>query len=230
MKVLATSDLHGNLADLNVEGIDLVIIAGDFMKQNGFGKWHMYDQKKWLCKKLFPLVENHPTTQFVAVPGNHDLCTYEKFTSKFPDLDWNIQWPTNFQMLVDEFREVGGLKIYGTPWVPIISYMWAYEAEHDELVKCFSKIPEDLDILITHSPPHIPGFPIDRSLQFGGYEAFGSNELAQAIYEKRPRYVFCGHIHSGLHDGVQFENSQIYNVSRVDENYEIAYAPKVIEI
>lgn len=230
MKVLATSDLHGNFADLNFEGIDLVVIAGDFMMQNGFGKWHMHDQKKWLYKTLFPLVEKHPTTQFVAVPGNHDLCAYEKFTSKFPDLDWHIQWPTNFQMLVDEFREIGGLKIYGTPWVPIISYRWAYEAEHDELVKHFSKIPKDLDILITHSPPHIPEFLIDRSLQFGGYEAFGSNELAQAIYEKHPRYVFCGHIHSGIHDTVKFEKSIIYNVSRVDENYEIAYAPCVIDI
>ena len=43
MKILATSDLHGNLKDLNFEGIDLVLFTGDFMEQKGFGKWRMQD-------------------------------------------------------------------------------------------------------------------------------------------------------------------------------------------
>ena len=74
MKVLATSDLHGNLNDLNFESADIVLIAGDFMEQKGFGKWRMQDQKKWLYEKFFPLVEKHANVHFVAVPGNHDLC------------------------------------------------------------------------------------------------------------------------------------------------------------
>lgn len=229
-KILATSDLHGNLDDLNFEGVDLVLIAGDFMEQRGFGKWHMQDQKKWLYGKLFPLVEKHSEVEFAAVPGNHDLCLDARLTSKFRDVNWSIQWPKNFHLLRDQEIELCGLKIYGTPWVPVISMLWAYEGEHDALVKRFSKIPSGLDVLLTHSPPHVPESCIDRSMQFGGYEAFGSNELAQAIYEKKPRYAFCGHIHSGLHDEVLFEDSKIYNVSRVDENYEIAYEPTVIEI
>lgn len=108
--------------------------------------------------------------------------------------------------------------------------IWAYEAEHDALVKKFSKIPANLDILLTHTPPHIPDSCIDRSMQWGGYEAFGSSELAQAIFEKQPRNLFCGHIHSGTHDEVMFEGCKCYNVSRVDENYEIAYEPAVVEI
>lgn len=230
MKVLATSDLHGNLNDLSFEGIDLVLFAGDFMEQKGFGKWRMQDQKKWLYDKLFPLVEKYPKTHFIATPGNHDLCLDSRLTSKFRDANWNIQWPSNFYLLIDEAIELGGLKIYGTPWVPVISLCWAYEAEHDMLVRKFSKIPANLDILLTHTPPHIPESNIDRSMDFGGYEAFGSNELAQAIFEKHPRNVFCGHIHSGLHGGVSFERSMVYNVSRVDENYEIAYEPEILEI
>ena len=34
----------------------------------------------------------------------------------------------------------------------------------------------------------------------------------------------------GLHGGVDFEASRIYNVSRLDENYEIAYEPTWVEV
>lgn len=39
-----------------------------------------------------------------------------------------------------------------------------------------------------------------------------------------------GHIHTGLHGGVDFEGSRIYNVSRLDERYEIAYDPTWVDI
>ena len=72
----------------------------------------------------------------------------------------------------------------------------------------------------------IPG---NRSLQTDS-EHFGSSELTEAIIEKRPRLVFCGHIHTGQHGGVDFESTSIYNVSRLDERYEIAYEPTLVDI
>ena len=86
-----------------------------------------------------------------------------------------------------------------------------------------------LDVLVTHSPPRIPGSDVDRSIQMDS-EHFGSHELAEAIFEKQPRFVFCGHIHTGLHGGVAFGSSRIYNVSRLDENYEVAYEPTWVEV
>ena len=70
---------------------------------------------------------------------------------------------------------------------------------------------------------------VDRSLQTNS-EHFGSHELTEAIINKRPRFVFCGHIHTGLHGGVDFESCRIYNVSRLDERYEIAYEPTWVEV
>ena len=55
-------------------------------------------------------------------------------------------------------------------------------------------------------------------------------ELTEAIMEKRPRFVFCGHIHTGQHGGVDLEGSRIYNVSRLDERYEIAYEPTWVDV
>ena len=229
MKIFATSDLHGQLEGLNPTGYDLVIIAGDIAPLKGFTKWNMYDQKKWIQKKFVSWMESYPNTQFVFVPGNHDLSLEHERTCRMSGFDWSIRLPENAHMLYDSGIELLGLKIYGTPWVPIISYMWAFEAEHDKLVKKFSKIPYDLDILITHAPPHISNCVLDYSLQTGN-GPFGSNELTQALYDKQPRMCFCGHIHSGDHSPFKFDNCTIYNVSRIDECYEIAYEPTIVEV
>jgi Icc-related predicted phosphoesterase len=231
MKILATSDLHGNLSDLNFDNIDIVVIAGDFAELKGGGKWHWYDQKKWINKKFIPMVEKHPSTQFCIVPGNHDMIFDQHYINAYPDINFNVHFPQNVHLLIDKLIEINGIKIYGTPWIPIISYRWAFESSNEKLKYKFGMIPDNVDILITHTPPHISNdCLIDRSIQWGGLEAFGSTELAQAIFEKSPKYVFCGHIHSGTHECVNFNNSKIFNVSRVDERYEIAYEPTIIEI
>ncbi len=230
-KIIATSDLHGNLEGLDFADCDIAVIAGDFAELRGGGKWHWNDQKKWIQKKFIPFIKSFPKTQFCIVPGNHDMVMDSEKTGLFPDMNFEIEWPENAHVLVDRLVEINGLKIYGTPWIPIISYRWAFESESEKLKEKFSMIPNRVDILITHTPPHIDNdCCLDRSLQWGGIEAFGSAELANAIFEKNPRYVFCGHIHSGTHAVVHFNESRIFNVSRVDERYEIAYDPTVLEI
>ena len=229
MKLVCTSDLHGNLNQLDFRNCDLVIIAGDFSKTFGFKKWHIYEQMKWIKNKFIPFLSSYHNTKFVVIPGNHDLCFDLNRTFVWQDLNWTIHWPENVSFLLDSYVEVNGLKIYGTPWVPIISYNWAFEGNHNVLLEKFRKIPENLDILITHTPPRILDFKLDYSEQTKR-GPFGSSELAQVIFEKKPKYVFCGHIHSGNHNLVEFEGSKIYNVSRLDENYEIAYKPLYLEI
>ena len=144
-------------------------------------------------------------------------------------IDWKYEFSPNVHFLGDAGTEIGGVRFYGTPWVPIISYSWAFEGESDTLKRWFSKIPLGLDVLVAHSPPRIPGSDVDRSLQTDS-EHFGSSALTEAIVEKCPRLVFCGHIHTGEHGGVDFESSRVYNVSRLDERYEIAYEPTWVEI
>ena len=92
--------------------------------------------------------------------------------------------------------------------------------------------PKGADVVVLAgdiAPLRIHGSDVDRSLQTDS-EHFGSQELTEAIMEKRPRSVFCGHIHTGLHGGVDFEGSRIYNVSRLGERYEITYEPTWVEV
>ena len=228
MKIMATSDLHGNLEGLDPKGADVVVLAGDVAPLRGRGPWHINDQKKWINKKFREWTASHPDIQFVVIPGNHDFYLIAHILFKEQGIDWEYEFSPNVHFLGDRGTEIDGVKFYGTPWVPIISYSWAFEVEPDTLKGWFAKIPTGLDVLVTHSPLRIPGSDVDRSLQTDS-EHFGSPELTEAIMEKHPRLVFCG-IHSGQHGRVDFEGSRIYNVSRLDERYEIAYEPTWVEV
>jgi Icc-related predicted phosphoesterase len=230
MKIFATSDLHGILYDLDPSGADVVVIAGDFAKLNRLDMLGFHDQKKWVDERFIPWTQKYTEIEFVVVPGNHDVIFDRAKAGLFPEMNFNVKFPKNVHLLLNEGIEIQGVSFYGTPNIPIINYRWAFESNGKTMKDSFSKIPENVDVLVTHSPPRIQGKFIDTSLQWGGTEFFGSYELADAILEKSPRFVFCGHIHSGSHEPCEFGKSMIYNVARVDENYEIAYPPVVVEV
>ena len=221
--------MHGMLDGLDPRGCEICVIAGDFSEQTGFGHGAMKEQRDWIHDEFFEWTGRFSDTTFIVVAGNHDLCLDPVMTSRYSGENWKIEWPSNVKYLHDSGVEVSGLKFYGTPWVPIINYMWAFEGERDKLKKQFSAIPENVDILVTHSPPRLPGYLGDVSLEFGAdSDKFGSSELADAIFKKKPRRVFCGHIHSGSHNPFMFGDTVVQNVSRVNESYEVTYEPAVI--
>ena len=160
------------------------------------------------------------------IPGNHDLFAQRN------DVPTKVVWPSNAHFIIDKVVDVKGLRIAGSSWIPPISGRWAFETrDESDLAKRFAWIPEGVDILITHTPPFVESWDVDVSLQTQSPH-FGSRTLTETIARVKPRFVFCGHIHTGdhrVHDIVH-ENGQItkiYNVSRLDEDYAIAYEPQV---
>ena len=231
MKILASSDMHGYLEGISLEGIDIALFAGDIAPLKGHGPWHVYDQVKWMRTTFKAWYEQWPDVEIVFVPGNHDFfpIAKERFGDVLRGKDLSLGLAPNVHMLVDNAVEVKGLKIYGTPWVPVISHSWAFEAENDILSNKFKKIPEGLDILLTHTPPRYNY--VDVSLEYGlSAERYGSTALATAVFIKKPKMHFCGHIHSGDHQMNVLGDTQVWNVSRVDESYNIAYDPVIIDL
>lgn len=231
MKILATSDTHGNLDKLDLTGIDLALFAGDVAPLRGMSSWDVYDQLKWMNTEFFGFCETWKDAKIVFVPGNHDFFPLikERFGYKLHGKNLNLVLAPNATMLIDKLIEVDGLKIYGSPWVPIISYRWAFEAESDKLRERFSLIPNDIDVLITHTPPRFNKLGV--SLEYGlESENFGCSELADEILKKKPKMCFCGHIHSGDHQMNSLGSSEVWNVARVNESYDIAYEPTIIEL
>src|SRR4051812_8408571 len=125
IKIVAISDLHGNLPENYVPPCSLLLIAGDICpspRLSAHGEWMSLEEKalwqsKWLREKFGPWLEKQPVKKTVAVWGNHDWIgqVAPHLTPK------SISW----QMLTDEYTEVFGFKIYGSPWQPVF-FDWAF--------------------------------------------------------------------------------------------------------
>jgi len=227
MKIYVVSDLHGNLEGLDPKDADIIVVAGDVAPIKGWGVWHVNDQVKWINKRFATWCDKYPDAEIVLIPGNHDLFAQRK------DVPTRPAFAKNVHFLVDGIVEIKGLRFAGSPWIPPISGKWAYEtANEDELARRFAWIPEGVDVLVTHTPPFVEGWDIDVSLQTQSPH-FGSRALTDVIRRVKPKLVFCGHIHTGdhrVHDLVHADGSitKLYNVSRLNEDYCVAYEPLVV--
>lgn len=94
--------------------------------------------------------------------------------------------------LEDSQIEIYGIKIYGSPWQPEFGN-WAFNLPRgEECLKKWNQIPDDTDILLTHTPPIGHG-----DLVCSGIRA-GCVELLSTVQQRvKPRYHVFGHIHEG---------------------------------
>ena len=67
MRIMAISDLHGNLEGLDPAGADVVVLAGDIAPLRGRGPWHINDQKKWINKRFREWMASYPDMKMLFV-------------------------------------------------------------------------------------------------------------------------------------------------------------------
>lgn len=134
------------------------------------------------------------------------------------------QYLTNCIYLEDSGVELYGVKLYGTPWQPEFGN-WAFNLKRGE--ECLSKwknIPNDVDILITHTPPLGHGDLVCSGIRAGCVELL--NTVQQRV---QPKYHVFGHIHEGY--GVTSDGKIIYiNASTCDINYIPKNLPIVFDV
>lgn len=202
MKIVVTSDIHGQIKNLSIPECDILLIAGDI---GDYGK-QIYKDANWLEYDFNPWLKKQPAKHIVMTPGNHDV-VFDYALSLVPKLDCHV--------LIDKFIEVEGIKIYGSPWSREF-YNWGFNLPEDKLALAWEKIPEGLDFLLVHSPPYgifdetqHPHYPSNR---------IGSPSLLERIKKVRPKYVIFGHNHGqpGVmeEDGITFINATLLDDSR----------------
>jgi Icc-related predicted phosphoesterase len=136
----------------------------------------------------------------------------------------------SIHILIDKTIEINGIKIHGSPITPFF-FDWSWNRfRGPDIKKHWDLIPDDVQILVTHGPPH---GTLDVVYQADGVtprERAGCADLEEAIrlrLRKLRLHVF-GHIHcsSGMDvkDGVTYVNASI-----CDEAYYPANEPRVIE-
>lgn len=197
------SDLHGYFP--NMEGGDLLIIAGDLTEQDTTRDLELFSH--WLDRQDYE--------KKVFIGGNHDnllskICSYEAKEVVY---------------LFDDGTDFCGLKIWGSPWVKSFHGMnprcKAFTVGTEEgLASSWDRIPEETDILITHCAP----FGIfDKN---GRGDHVGSPSLRNAVLNRiKPLLHVFGNIHEWGGSRSDLISSIFVNSSHVNGDYEPVNKP-----
>lgn len=178
MKMISIADLHCQMPT-NLPDGDILTISGDLTWRGRFNE--VKQVADWLTTLDFKYI--------VVIAGNHDFCfehPIEKLAAEQYLKDRHIIY------LNESGCEIEGRKFWGSPWTPWF-HDWAFNGYRQTMgIEHWSKIPENLDVLLCHGPPM--GFG-DRC-EDG--ERVGDSDLLDAIKIKKPKKVFYGHIHEDV--------------------------------
>lgn len=208
MKKIITffSDIHGkNLPELSAWFIDH---PGDILVFTGDMQLNQYDNGFYTLEWIHSL----PYKYKVMTLGNHDW-NYEGISEYVSHLK-------DIRLLMNSSTTIEGINFFGSPYSPIFGNWYFMETE-ENLEKMYAKIPENTNILLTHTPPY--GI-MDVSTYFN--ESAGSKSLRERVFNlKNLKYHAFGHIHEGrgicVKEGITFVNSSVLN-----EKYQLASPPK----
>jgi Icc-related predicted phosphoesterase len=156
----------------------VLVHVGDMLQHGGTDELHL--AADWLASLPHP--------RKIVVAGNHEVCLERRAAEARPILE-RIAGLT---YLEDSAVTIGGLLFYGSPWQPRFR-IWAFGAARGpELAAKWAKIPDRVDVLVTHGPPR--GFG-DRIRWMDQERRVGCSDLLARVRQVRPRLHLFGHIH-----------------------------------
>ena len=148
-----------------------------------------------------------------------------KLGIQLPSLTTYIEKSSRIQNIDGQVIEFQGLKIAGLSYY--LDYYWLRQFKPQSQINNFikaqiatkiaqmklSKIPSNIDIFISHLPPH---GVLDRSDNKNLPPSWqnkptGSRLLKQFIQEKSPQHFFCGHIHEAQGER-QIHHTKVVNL------------------
>ncbi len=210
------SDVHGNIEKYNSIHPDtnLVIVPGDLF---------LFDDLDSQNREI-PIIrrkidEMFPNAQdIIIVPGNHDYILQRINSSWNPDIEIRKLFGYKYTLLVDRemtfinFENGETLKIYGNPRTNLQMAFPHLYSEND-----IKKIPEGLDILVTHEAPRWYDLDcIRESIGEYGEDEPGNYNLYERVKKVKPRYHFFGHIHRS--DYKDSGDTVFINASQMNRN------------
>lgn len=198
LKIVAISDTHTAHDKVVFSEIhnqaDILICGGDFS--------FMYAKKEGV-KEFLDWFASHPQKYKILIGGNHDFFAEEN------DEIFRAMIPEGIIYLNNETVEIEGYKFFGSPNTPNMP-MWAFSKMEKDMPVFYENIPNDVDVLITHTPPF--GI-LDKSSK--GINC-GSTTLLDKIstLEKLKLNIF-GHVHNAhgilIDNNVTYANVSVYN-------------------
>jgi len=211
MRLVCISDIHNKISKLNLPDGDLLCIAGDLTGRGSLVEFASFNNDLGKIKNKY----KHGV---LLIYGNHDL---------LPEKDFGLAKSTltNVNHILHENEvTIDGIKFWGSPFSPRF-YNWAFNVDRGPKIKeHWDRIPNDVDVLITHGPPY--GILDDADL-FN--TKLGCKDLLDAVLRVKPKVHMFGHIHGGY--GIKdFHGITFINASSCDERYMPVNAPIEFEV
>eukprot|EP01116_Phalansterium_solitarium_P024057 TRINITY_DN8694_c0_g1_i2.p1 TRINITY_DN8694_c0_g1~~TRINITY_DN8694_c0_g1_i2.p1 ORF type:complete len:273 (+),score=44.75 TRINITY_DN8694_c0_g1_i2:296-1114(+) len=178
VRIVVISDTHNSHELINIPSGDVLIHAGDFTRYRrsaadivGFNDW----------------IGRQPHRHKIVIAGNHEIFLSPATETRTRELLSNCTY------LQDSSVTVDGIKIYGSPWHEKRSFLYqakAFGLDQAAISTKWDMIPDDVDILVTHSPP--AGV---QDINHKGYH-MGSASLTETVLTRaKPRVHIFGHCH-----------------------------------
>lgn len=196
MKILHLSDTHGchhRLRDL--PDADVVVHSGDFCMVGT--EQEALDFLNWFC--------DLPYKHKIFICGNHDDCLYG---ADIDGLDSNVHYLCNSGI------EIEGVKFYGVP-------MFMGDCITERQCRNYNNIPNDTDVLITHSPAY-------GILDYDDGINYGSEDLLSVITRVSPIVHLFGHIQK-QHGITSIGTTTYSNGAIMNEDYTKLNQPNILE-
>lgn len=227
MKIIAISDIHGDIVE-NLPKGDVLVIAGDILpddyrpeNRDMVGTTRIIRQMWWFDDVLLPwmtgLIDSKTFQDIVFIGGNHDFA----FQSLMPSTILKIlEGHPHIHYLCEYGVEIDGVKFWGAPWNCTAG--WAFFTEEEAYEEKLCLVPPDTDVFITHGPPY---HPIVRPMFH-----YTSHALGRWVeQQKNLKALICGHIHEA-YGFYKLFNTPTYVVCSKDRHYRLVNAPVEIEI
>jgi predicted phosphohydrolase len=206
-RIVCISDTHTYHSKIVVPDGDILIHAGDATFRGSVPE--IAEFNKWLGSL--------PHKHKLICAGNHDW-GFERT----PEIARNLI--TNAVYLEDQEITVEGLRVYMSPWQPEFCN-WAFNLPRGEdLREVWAKIPEGIDVLVTHGPPM-------GILDFTHYDkkSVGCADLLTRIRHIKPKLHVFGHIHEG-YGVIEKEGTKFVNASICTLSYKPSNPPIVVDL
>lgn len=203
-----------------------MIIAGDLTAKHSLRELDYFNG--W--------IREQPYDKKILIGGNHDTFFEQGVFNIDDPRDGTVFVDPCVEYLCDSGTEFEGLKLWGSPWSSqfpgINPRCCAFTRPFMErLIDRWELIPDDTDILITHTPPY--GILDQVATDYGA--SVGDKDLRDHVFVRFPKlklHVF-GHIHENGGQQMMFkrpgygtENNTIFvNASIVNERYQHVNKP-----
>lgn len=207
MRIVVISDTHGGHEELALPSGDVLIHCGDFENLFQANPDAILQIDDWFKRQEFDLV--------LCTGGNHDHLIQECLNEGRQPFEHAV-------FLKDEAFAHRGVTFHGSPWVPHLDGH-AFFADDDRLRDAWAAIPDDVDVLITHTPP--AGILDISSTDL----MLGCACLAERLVQLGPKLHCFGHVHASA-GTCQVGTTTFVNASSVGSDFRIKNEPFVIDL